>query len=103
MLRDIVIALAAGLVWAAVLEILDATGWHPDHWLAGLIAKAPSVKAQKIAFWSLVAFASLLTVLLASLVFPASETASSGNSMGDIRGNGGIVTQGQHGDNTISK
>jgi hypothetical protein len=104
-MRDIIIALVAAILWGAGIEVLHAVGWYPDRWIAGRVMTA-SRKAQRTAFWGLVAILALGTLFLVNWIFPAEHAAvdvpSVVNKMGDIHNEHGITTQGQKGDNTIS-
>jgi uncharacterized membrane protein YjdF len=91
--------LVAAVLWGAFVELLHVRGYYPDRWVAELIMRHPSEKARKATFWVLVAMAVLATLLLVNWFLPAEVSGSGIN----INGNSGIITKGQHGDNTISK
>lgn len=103
MLRDALVALAAGLFWAAIIEILHIAGWRPDRRLAGLAFRSTSTAAQRISFWGLAAAGALVTLLLVNWFLPVGTSPSRSNQMGDIIGNKGIITEGQTGGNKISR
>jgi hypothetical protein len=96
----IVAPLVAAVLCGALLEILHPLGYYPERWLAGLIMRHPSEKAQKIAFWGLVAISALGTLLLVNWFLPLESPPSGGVT---IKDNQGIITKGQTGDNTLSK
>jgi hypothetical protein len=92
---DTLITLAAALFWIAVLKLIPI-----ERWLTSFFVAAPSRTIQRVSFWSLVAIGSLATTLIGNWLLP---TSGHQNAIGNIKDNSGIITQGQTGDNTISK
>ncbi len=100
---ELFIALVAALIWAAIIEMLHAIGWYPDRWLASLITRPPSLAALRTAFWGLVAVGALAAMAAAYYMVPRNDDGSAGNTIGNVTGNTGIITQGQKGDNSNPK
>jgi uncharacterized membrane protein YeaQ/YmgE (transglycosylase-associated protein family) len=102
----IAVPLVGAIVGEALLRLLRGKGYYPDRWLAELVLSRRPKHGERITHSILVAGAALAGLLLGFWIQSHSASgvpASAGNTIGDIKGNKGIITQGQTGDNTISK